>query len=84
MQPQDIMTKIKDLLDNGAVDDAKQLFEDNKDKLGDFTGQAEDLFKNIDLGKLTDSGHLADKAKEALEQVKDNPVVDKIKDIFKK
>lgn len=83
MKPQEIFKKIQELLSHGSIEEAKTLFEENKDKLGEYGDKAQALLKDFNPSDLSDVGGMFDKAKESLSE-NSQSVIDKIKSIFGK
>lgn len=54
MDQKELMEKVKELLKNGKVDEAKQFANDHKDELGGYFDTAKEAIKNVDLNGITD------------------------------
>lgn len=54
MDQKELMEKVKELLKNGKVDEAKQFVADHKEELGGYFDKAKEAVKNVDLNGITD------------------------------
>lgn len=54
MNKDELMAKVKEMVNEGNLDEAKQFIEDHKDELGNYVEQAKNLLKDIDVDGITD------------------------------
>ncbi|MBO0482473.1 hypothetical protein [Candidatus Enterococcus courvalinii] len=54
MNKDELITKVKEMVNEGNLDEAKQFVEDHKDELGSYVEQAKHLLKDIDVDGITD------------------------------
>ncbi|ASZ07750.1 MULTISPECIES: hypothetical protein [Enterococcus] len=54
MNKDELIAKVKEMINEGNLDEAKQFVEDHKDELGSYVEQAKHLLKDIDVDGITD------------------------------
>ena len=54
MNKDELIAKVKEMVNEGNLDEAKQFVEDHKDELGSYVEQAKHLLKDIDVDGITD------------------------------
>lgn len=54
MNKDELIAKVKELVNEGNLDEAKQFVEEHKEELGSYVEQAKHLLKDIDLDGITD------------------------------
>lgn len=54
MNKDELIVKVKEMVNEGNLDEAKQFVEDHKDELGSYVEQAKHLLKDIDVDGITD------------------------------
>ncbi|MBO0431382.1 hypothetical protein [Enterococcus sp. DIV0660C] len=54
MNKDELIAKVKEMVNEGNLDEAKQFIEDHKDELGNYVEQAKNLLKDIDVDGITD------------------------------
>lgn len=54
MNKDELIAKVKEMVNEGNLDEAKQFIEDHKDELGNYVEQAKNFLKDIDVDGITD------------------------------